>query len=198
MTDTELVQKCIAQDHLAWDIFIKQFKSTVLKCVRYKLKKMQIRLPRRDEEDIVQEIFISIWENSRLSAIQDISCLKSWLAILSLNYTVNYCRKQYIQNSSKTCSLDAVISNTENLTFSDILPSPNQDTASMIRSNELLNTLDKEIAEMPVKKQLVLKLSFYDGLKQKDISSITRIPENSVASIIKRGKEKLRAKFKDI
>jgi RNA polymerase sigma-70 factor (ECF subfamily) len=192
MTTDQLIKKCVDRDHAAWDEFIKRYRSLVIRGVRYKLRKLNVRLPREDYNDIVQEIFLFIWEKNKLSGIRDAACVRSWLAMLSVNMTSNYCGRKVFKLGKGAVSLDEELSaQRPGLTLASILPSAKFNTKKTIESNELKEVLEKEISKLNVRQQLALKLNIYDGRTQKDIAGIMNIPENTVASLIKRAKTKL-------
>ncbi|MGB2879522.1 MAG: sigma-70 family RNA polymerase sigma factor [Candidatus Omnitrophota bacterium] len=193
MTTEQLIQKCIDNDHVAWNEFVRRYKGLVTRSVRSKLKKLNVRLPGGEFHDIVQEIFLSIWEKGKLAGVRDISCVEAWLVIMALNKTFNYCKSKTFRTERGACSLDEEINRDKPwLTLGAVLPSAKFDTEKNIESNELKEMLEKEISGLNPRQQLALKLNIYDGKTQKDIAQIMNIPENTVGTMIKRSKDKIR------
>ena len=189
MTTEELLQKCVRKDRSAWDEFSRRYTTLVTRSVKYKLGKMGLYLAKADILDIVQDIFLAIWEKDKLSTLREASCLDNWLVITSLNATSNYCRKNGIFGPRKTLSLD-------DGALLDQIEAPPIKCGNM-EFSELKNILDKEISKFGYRQALALKFHIYDGKKQKDIAKIMNVPAGTVATWIKRGKEKLRANLKD-
>jgi RNA polymerase sigma-70 factor (ECF subfamily) len=199
MTTEELLQRCIGKDTAAWDEFIRRYESLVTRSVSYKLNKLGRHLPKNETRDIVQEIFLLIWEKGKLSGVKNTACLKSWLVIVSVNATSNYCRRHLFKTGNNTFSLDErPFPESPDITLGSLLPSAKLDTAKTLESNELGKILKKEISKLGYRKRLSLKLNIYDGKKQKDIAQIMNIPEGTVATLISRAKNQLRKNLKDI
>lgn len=198
MTVQELLQRCINKDSGAWDEFIRRYRSVVLRSVLYKLDKLGGRLPKNEALDIVQEIFLSIWEKDRLAGVKDTAALKNWLVIVSLNFTSSYFRKNKLR-IKETLSLDEGLSpSMPEVKLGDIIPSLKLNTAKALERNELKDLLEKEISLLNYRQQLVLKFNIYDGKKQKDIAKIMNLPEGTVATLMSRAKNQLKERLKNV
>ena len=196
MTTEQLIQKCIDKDHVAWDEFVRRYRGVVTRSVRYKLKRLNVRLPESEYHDIVQEVFLLIWEKDKLTGIRDINCINAWLAMLSVNKTFNYCKNKKFRLERAACSLDEDInSDNPGLNLGSILPSEKLNTEDSIRYNEMKNILETEIAHLNYKQKLALKLNIYDGKKQKDIAEIMKAPESTVATWLSVAKNSLKEKL---
>jgi RNA polymerase sigma-70 factor, ECF subfamily len=192
MTDETLLKKCVERDAAAWDEFVHRYRSLVLKSVRYKLGAMNMRLSSVEAGDIVQDIFLMIWEDNKLSRVRSADSLRGWLAIISINYTSNHCTRKIFKHESLTFSLDAAVENdaAEN-TFISRLSMPRSSIAETIEYNDLREIVDKELLNLSPKQRLALKLNLFDGQRHKEIAKIMRVPENTVTTLIRRGKERL-------
>ena len=198
MTCEEMVKKCINKDPDAWNEFIRHYKPLVVRSVKYKLNKLNRRfLKGRILDDIVQEIFLMIWQKNKLKGIRDTSCLKGWLAIVSINTTSSYCRKHVFRLEKNTYSLDeAPYPDSPDVSRESMIASSRLDTGKMLRANEFNSLLDTEISKLSDKQQVALKFNIYENKKQKDIAEIMNIPEGTVATLISRGKKHLKGKVK--
>jgi RNA polymerase sigma-70 factor (ECF subfamily) len=194
-----LLQRCVQKDREAWNEFVRQYQGLVTRSVLYKLKKLNFPSRKQEYRDIVQEIFTSIWEKDKLSKLKNPNCLKGWLAIVSLNFTVNYCQRKVFKKAKRTFSLENELANeSPGFTLSSILSSEKLRTEKMIEANELKSMINAEISKLVPKQQLALKLSIFDGKTQKDISSIMNVPGGTVATLISRAKKQLRARLEKI
>ena len=197
MLPNELVKRCMLKESPAWDEFIRRYKGLVTRSVRYKLDRLNTRLGRSDAEDIVQEVFFSIWDRDKLTGLRDADCLESWLVMLSINAAANYCREREIRQAENTLSLDAPLHPGENSpTLGEVLPSAAFDTNDMIASGETSYILEREIAALDWREQLALKLNILDGKRQREIADIMALPEGTVATLIRRAKNRLRDRLK--
>ncbi|MBU1083670.1 MAG: hypothetical protein KKG84_01125, partial [Candidatus Omnitrophica bacterium] len=116
-----LLKKCAVRDHGAWEEFTGLYSGLIKRSIRYKAHSLGITLSETDVNDITQETFLSIWDKNKLSTVKDPSSLRGWLAMVSINMTSNYCRRNMFGREKILVSLDSCeIGN--NLTMKDILP----------------------------------------------------------------------------
>ena len=66
MSREELIELCIKKDVLAWDEFIRKYQNLVRKAVYYRLHNVL----RNDVNDIVQEVFLALWKDDKLSSLR--------------------------------------------------------------------------------------------------------------------------------
>lgn len=205
MDERKLIEKCLLRDHTAWDEFTRRYYNLVLKCVRYKLKRLGIVYSLSPADDITQDIFLMLWETNRLSNIRNISSIEGWLAVVSINFTGSLARTKNFKNDQKTFSLDDHLDNKENLSLlSKNSFSPGQNPFSLsshdvqTENNDIKNIVSREISKLVPKQALALKLNLLDGLAQKEIAALLKIPENTVSTLIRRGKSKLETRLKDL
>ena len=191
MEQDELVNNCIKKDKDAWEIFYKRYNIFVLKCVKYKLKKIGIYPSFFNAEDVAHEIFHYIWKYNKLDAIKNPVYLKTWLSIFSLNFTKNYLRKHYYQNKS-TVSFDAAQDPDTLTPLKDFIPEENTDIIKEIDFKDLYTFILSKIDTLPKKQKIAIKLNLIFKKKHIDISKIMNLPISTVSSLILRSKNKLK------
>ena len=128
-----------------------------------------------EAEDIVQDVFLSLHTDSR--TFNDDEHLKAWL----LRVTINKCKN--LRRSfrfSRTCSID-------DLEHSDVICE--MDTSS--------RELRQQIAALPKKYAEVIFLHYYEGYSIKEIAAIMGKNENTVGSLLRRGRERLKAELQE-
>ncbi|MBF0215521.1 MAG: sigma-70 family RNA polymerase sigma factor [Candidatus Omnitrophica bacterium] len=192
METDELIRKCLEKDSGAWDEFVRKYQSLVHRSVNYKLRALNVRTGACEFKDIAQDIFLKIWESQKLRDIKDIKCLPSWLAIVSINFTANYCRTKRFGIINKAVSFDDEIDiKGSTVRLSSIIPDKQRNINSFIENKELLEIMKKEINSFSLKKQLVLKFHLYENKKHKEISRVMNLPRNTVTTMINRAKGQL-------
>ncbi|WP_131535683.1 RNA polymerase sigma factor [Pedobacter nototheniae] len=132
-------------------------------------------------EELVQNIFISLWEK-RLSA--EIQNLQSYL-FGSLKFSViNHIRKQVMENKYIEY---------KNLNYSE----NHQDTANIVSLNDLSGLIEEGINSLPEKTQEVFRLSRYEHQTTKDISAELNISEKAVEYHITRSLKRIKLYIKN-
>lgn len=194
----DLIERCLGKDEAAWQDFVRKFRPLVHWSVRRRLKDIAPRIGGMESEDITQEVFVSIWENEKLSTLRDPATLKSWLVMISLNAASDHIRKKRFKESQKTISLAAPVSSrNERSTLEDIIRTPQADACSMAHAGEVNEAISKSIESLPPRDRLVFRFYVTDGRKQTDIARIMNMPHNTVGTIISRAREKIKKELKN-
>lgn len=126
-----------------------------------------------EAEDIVQDVFLSLHTQER--TFNDDEHLKAWL----LRVTINKCKN--LRRSfrfSRTCSL-------EELDSSEVICEMSTEGRE----------LREQIAALPKKYAEIIFLHYYEGYSIKEIAEIVEKNENTVGSLLKRGRDKLRVEL---
>lgn len=204
MEDQKLIEKCLALDHKAWDQFTKRYYPVVLKCVRYKLRRLGVNSPRDLANDIAQDIFLMLWGTGKLSRVRDTSSIKGWLAIVSINFTSSFVQTKKFENNTRTLSLDAYSDNDSRLSSDFNLRESDKpflscgNNGSQAENNDLNEIVGLEISKLVPKQALALKLRLMEGLSHKEISGLLKIPENTVATLLRRGQKRLSKRLRTL
>ena len=186
MSMEELIERCIKKDRPAWDEFVRRYQGLVRKAVRYKLSKAMIN----DLDDIVQEVFLTLWKDDKLSKIRDFSRLQGWLAVVTFNLTVSYSRLPY-KRWRMTRSIHEKLSDGESKTVEDTIASRHTDPARSAELREAMSYIQDGITNLNAKERRALSLKAYDDKTQRDIARIMDIPANTAASLVRRAKIKI-------
>ena len=126
--------------------------------------------------DIVQEVFIAIYEKSVLKNYQ--GSLKAYLYTSVCNRCYNYLRDAKVEDRNMALYAEAAV-------YSD--------NVDMIDREEIREVLD----ELPEKCREVCLLRFVHGYKYSEISEQLGMNENTVKVQLHRGMEKLKRCFSD-
>ena len=157
VTGEDLLHLIEDDDKGAFTVFYSNnFQKLILVSDRY-VKNMHVA------EEIVQDMFLKIWEDKRL--LLYVNSVKAYLYRSVVNASLNYVNRQ--KNIEKHHLKIA-----EHLTDDDI--------EIINEQNELIVLLYNEIEQLPEKCQKVFKLSRLEGLKYKDIAIELSISEKTV------------------
>ncbi len=117
-------------------------------------------------EEIVSDVFISIWnDRTRLNEIED---LQLYLFIAVKNNAV---RKVKQQNKRSTISIDEI-----EVEMDSLYQSPED----QIMSSENVRSIETAINSLPPRARLVLKLAKEDKMRYKEIASLLNISVKTV------------------
>jgi len=186
MSIEELIERCIRRDSSAWDEFIRRYQGLVRKAVYYKMS----RPIRNDVDDIMQEVFLALWKDDKLSKIRDFSRLQGWLVVVTINLTASYSRLQY-KRWKITRSINEKPFDNEYMAFEDTIMSGQPDPARSSEIKEAISYVEEGMANLNAKERRALRLTVYDGKKQRDVARIMGVPANTAASLVRRAKIKV-------
>ncbi|WP_309641344.1 sigma-70 family RNA polymerase sigma factor [Flavobacterium sp.] len=110
-----------------------------------------------DADDVLQNTFVKIFQN--LKNFKGESKLFSWMYRIATNEAITFINKKAKQNGITSEALQTRI--VENLKADEYFD-----------GNEIQIKLQKSIALLPQKQQLVFKMRYYDEIKYEDMSEI--------------------------
>lgn len=183
LSDANLVVRCIRGEKSAWEEFVGRFSDVIFWAIKKKLNCINHHYNQQDIEDIFQDVFILLWSKGKLRQIKDRVSISGWLVMVAANCTVDYLR-------SKRIWLARSETLTDKADFADYTASESIDREKTAK------LLDEVLQALPAREVIVLKLNYLYDKTHQQIAGILKIPQNSVSSIIKRTKERLRQGLK--
>lgn len=138
-----------------------------------------------ETEEVIQNVFISLWENRQL--VKDQGTLKSFLYKITVNLIYNYFKHQAVHQKYLN-----------HISFMNMLEDDH--SQQTIFYNDLKDIIDALIENLPLRQQLIFKLSRHVGLSHSEIASrlglSLRSVENQIYRAIKYIKENLGEEYK--
>jgi RNA polymerase sigma-70 factor (family 1) len=126
-------------------------------------------------EDVVQNLFIHLWENA--NNIQIKSSLRAYLFRAVKNRCLNRLKELQIRDKNGLLYFEGMLNS------GDI--NIEEESALTLRLNSAINKLPDKMAQ-------IFKLKYLESKKQKEIAASLHISENTVKTQLSRAKEKLR------
>jgi RNA polymerase sigma-70 factor (ECF subfamily) len=163
-SDSEIIRRIKAGDNYAFEELYYKY---VDKVFYFSLRYLRSR---EDAEGLTQEIFLKIWE-IRNTLNPDLS-LNSYIFTIAKNTIFNKNRKKINEQAYKEYlrnHLDKMYDKTEN----DII------------LNEVRDWINKAVDDLPPQRRNIFKLSRFEGLSYKEISSRLNLSERTVESHIR-------------
>jgi RNA polymerase sigma-70 factor (ECF subfamily) len=142
---------------------------------------------REAAEEIVQDVFISIW--GRRDKLARINNLGVYLYVAVKNLSINYLNRSgspYTDLNQLDVSLPSVTASPEDL----------------LVASEMLQAINRCIAQLPPKCRMVYKLVKEDGLRYKEVAEILHISprtvENQIGAALRKIAADIRIDFKTL
>jgi RNA polymerase sigma-70 factor (ECF subfamily) len=177
-TDRELV-KFTLRDKNSYGYLMQRYEKKLMRYI--------IRLSgasKDDAEDILQGVFIKAYQ--KLNDFDINLKFSSWIYRITHNETVSYLRK--------SDSRPKILSPEKNSIMVNLLKKE-PDLEKEIDRKKLAENINKIIYGLKRKYKEVLILKYIEEKDYREISDILKKPPGTVATLLKRGKEKLKAEI---
>ncbi len=182
ISDEELVRRALENPD---DFFylMKRYEGRLLRYIR------RISAVSYEEaEDILQEAFLKVYRN--LNAFDQKLKFSNWIYRIVHNTVINHQRKKKVR-AAVWVRLDEKDRQGAARHLDGVAPESGRGD-SRFQDEEMRESLDRALLELPEKYREVLVLRYLEDKSYEEISEILKKPGGTVASLIKRAKKRLR------
>lgn len=175
--EIELMRRIKARDADALEELYDLYKRLLFGMVISIVKK------REEAEDVLQEIFVKIW-NKAESFNEDRGNVYSWIVTLARNKAIDRIRsKGYKTQQKQSVSIHEPLFSLEGDKYDPMETTIFSDRAELVK---------KALEEIPEKQSEVIKIAYYRGMTQSEISEYLDIPLGTVKTRTRQGMIKLK------
>ncbi|MFC1623930.1 RNA polymerase sigma factor [Candidatus Omnitrophota bacterium] len=180
-----LIERCIRREEKAWKEFIERFSGLLYYSARERLKRSGILFGQEDIEDIVQAVFLEIWEKGRLGEVREREKISAWLSIMAQTRALNHMRrkKERLLHQEEFYKIDNIEAGAE----------PGRENPA---SEISMEKLERIIEGFSAKEKIIFKSSIIYGKTHREIAQFMNMPINTVSTIIARKKNIIKKKLK--
>ena len=132
-----------------------------------------------EAEDVVQEVFIKIWQNRQ--QINKLNSLEAWSMKLTKNLSIDKLRSKH----RRTDGLDNVVE------ISSREATPDKAT----ELNDTMSRIKALMFQLPDKQRQILQLRDIEGMTYEEISQVLELPLNQIKVNLFRARKQIRAKL---
>lgn len=189
LNDNDVIEKYVLyKNEDAFSIIVKRYENMVYGIAYRMLKSHNLA------EEVLQEVFLIL--SSKLDTFRQESMFSTWLYRITLNVCYAYMNNEYkhSNNVSLDNNLDSDISSDFKQQLKDTRSYGPQEETSQ---TEILDIIEKEIADLPYKYRVVCMLRDIEGLTNPEVSKILNISVPAVKSRILRARNILKKSLKN-
>ncbi len=195
MNDLEFVRRCVSKDKQAWDEFVEKYSRLIYNYIYTVLNNKGYRPNPEVVNDLYQEIFTALikddFKKLRQFKAKNGASLASWLRIITINFTLDFLRRQKPMLSLEETFLDKSLTLKERIADNSVLPaeellSDKQRLEGLLDCMEQLNDEDKYFIDMHINRDVDLE----------DLRTILKISRSAVDMRKSRIIQRLRDCFK--
>jgi RNA polymerase sigma-70 factor (ECF subfamily) len=154
----KLIKKSSTRDR-GYSLLIDKYAEMVYWQVR------RMVLSHEDADDLVQEIFIKVFEN--IESFHNESKLSTWIYRIAYNHTINHIKSKSTRLSKNNSSFEQEMF--ENLK-----------SDSLFDGNEIELKLQKAMLSLPAKQRAVFQMRYYEEFSFSQIAEITKTSEGAL------------------
>jgi RNA polymerase sigma-70 factor (family 1) len=174
-TDQELLEALNLGDEKAFDILFDRYWYKAYEAAFAKIKS------RETAEEIVQDIFMSLWDKRGTLAIQNFH--------------------SYLMSSIKYKSIDLIrirmVQQKYWAYYKEYIPQSDDTTEKSVAFDELIETLEESIVNIPEKSRKIFFLNKLEGKSVKEIAQLLHVSEKAIEYHLTKSLKELRPYLKD-
>ena len=170
-SETEIIERIKAGDTKIFEALFREYYYSLCRFTAGLIKSSSVA------EDLVQDIFVKVWENRTKLSIS--GSLKTYLYRASRNQALNYLKHLKIVNNWIEVSGKDILK---------ISPDPEKE----FLKKELFSSVNNAIKKLPERCRIIFILQRKEGLTYKEISEVLNISINTVETQMGRALKKMR------
>ncbi len=175
-SDEALAARVQRGERAPFGVLVERYEGKLLRYGRKFLSRKE------DIEDIVQDVFISAYQNMQSFDIRQ--RFSPWIYRIAHNAFVNALRRN--ERGPLFIDFDTLLSH----------PVYEDPVGGEREQREMRVLIDKGLEKLPAKYREVLVLHYFEELSYKDIAEVLQIPMSTVGIRLKRGKDALKKNLK--
>ena len=177
--DGELVLGCLRGEAASWEMFVDRFARLVHWSIRRALEGTPFKARADLCEDIFQEFFKRLIERGELSRLRETVNVRKFLSVSAIHLTLD--RVKSLSRYEKSFKAETVC----------LSEDPGKDAAR----HEALFLVQAVVEDLDEKERVCLELHYLDGKSHREIGEILALPQDTVSTVIRRTREKMRQRL---
>ena len=175
-TDKELVKRVQKGDVAAFDMLFSRYQVKILNLISRYVRDAE------EVQDVAQEAFIKAYR--ALPRFRGDSAFYTWLYRIAINTAKNH----LVARSRRPPSMDVDVEDADYRDDADMLRE-SEDPESALSRDQLRDTINQAISDLPDDLRSALTLREFDGLSYEQIAEVLECPVGTVRSRIFRARE---------
>ena len=182
-SDHDLISGCLEGRKGSWADFVDRFSKLIYWSIHKTLEGGSFCARKDICEDIFQEVFKRLLEKEELARLRDIQRVRKFLSVMACHATLDTI-KSLKRHEKKTVPIELE-------TFEEKGGVP-ADFAVSKEKNEIIAGI---LNALPLKERACIELHYLDGRTHSEVGRILGMSQDTVSTVIRRTKEKLKTRF---
>jgi len=191
--EKRLLEKCLARDKGAWDIFVEEYSSLISQAIIRTLNRYSAPADRQIVEDIFQTVFLSLIADNfkKLNQFRHKCKLSTWLYTVAVRVTIDHLRKQ-----TEHLSLNG--DKNEERSLKETLKNGNPGPSEVLERKEEKEIFEQIKETLTARERLFVELFYHRELHPDKIARIMNTNKNNVyqmKSLVRKKMQKIVGRF---
>ena len=184
-SDQELLTGCLEGSQESWNIFVERFSKLIYWSIHRTLETYSFKGQTDLPHEIFQDFFAGFLEKNKLRKLKETSSLRKFLTVTACHSTVD--RIKALGDIEKR------VAPGEELDFS--ITDKELDPGLGAASGERAALVSKALEGLSPKERLCVEWHYLDGKTHREISELLGMSQDTISSLIRRSKDKLKKIF---
>lgn len=189
--DKPLLDACLRGEPGAWEEFVRRYSRLVYWSINRTLDRSRFAGRTDLAADLFQDSFRKIFDRKEMLRLDDPAGVKKFLVVLAANLTLDRL-KALSREEGRSVFIDAA---EEGAPAFESLESPGAGPADMAHAREKEAVVAGVLETLSPKERACLEMSVFDGRSHREIGLVLGLPQDTVSSLVRRTKEKVRQKL---
>ncbi len=198
-SDQDLIVGCIEGKRDSWDAFVERFSRLIYWGIFKALEGTAFQESTDLCNEIFQEIFTRLVERDELNSLRELTSVRKFLSVMTCRATLDKLKALRRQEKSRV-DMEKIILNEESgeeSVMETALEGAASNPADDVISKEREGVIGEVLETLSLKERACVEFYYVDGKAHREIGEILGMPQDTVSSIIRRAKEKLRLRLAD-
>ncbi len=182
--DSHLIDGCLKGRKDAWDLFVSRYSRLVYWSIWNSLENQNI--PNKEDfcQDTFQDLFQKILEHETLERLRQVKNIKTYLRAMACHLVFDKIRNDFRKNQREDSF--------ETLEIKEDVLMVNEDASKQLIRKEMGNAMEPVMSSLSAKERACVELCYLDGRTHREIGLLLNLPQDTVSTILRRAKERLR------
>jgi len=194
LEDEELVLGCLEGKKEAWGEFVDRFAKLIHWSIRQTVQKVPLGGVDELCEEVFQELFKKLLEKDELSKLRDAKNIRKFLSVTACHAAMDKLKSLGRYERKKTVSVFETGEDGTGLS-TDLCDAAEINPATEALSRERNDLIAQALESLSCKERACVEFHFLDGKTHFEIGRILGISQDTVSTVIRRTKEKLKKNF---
>ena len=196
LSEEDLIQGCIRRDKQSWDEFVGRYSKLIYWSIRKTLPEPPDGDPALADE-IFQEVFERLLEKELLTRLKTAGGIKAFLCVLACHATLDKL-KGLRRYQSRAFSLEGGASSEDgSRVLGEKLAGPGAlgpESQAIARERSAL--VENALSGLSPREKFCVELYYFEGQSHGQIAGVLGMPVDTVSTLIRRAREKLKEEFR--